>query len=799
MKKTSIYLFFIAVCMMAFSIRSMAISNDTITMPPDFDGIDKPFFTCSGKFDKNFDLNSKLVSSPICVNGELLDSVYWLAHPNEPDEYPARRLPKILGWNFIEDTSSLNFMHPNPDTLFYPKHNDSMCWKSHQHIMGLGTGRPYSPDCDHLEISYHDKVLSLSKPDCDNNYLTCFIIHRVWQIFDTCLPGFIFHTQVIKVRDDEGPSILYPDSLVVSVDLTTCLGRWDVFPAWVLDNCSNEIHYTVEVEDGFILGNEVSGYVVVNMPIGRQIGKIIAEDCCGNITEKKLILLVENNTPPNIRCRPKLNVSITGNSSPGQNFAMVAAEDFLESINGCPNSLYFKVIRLDQMKGTKNGSSVNQGFSNANCAAINGDDDLIEDGNQIYFDDRIRLCCSDVGNSIIALLRVFDRNPGIGPILPSDMSEGGNLHNHFTDCLSQVEVQDKTVPTLVAPPNIVVSCAFPIDIDKLSDPNDSTFGRVVTDLSNRRKVYTHDIVCYNYCVKNPRTGYPGNEPGSPPSNPPAPNRACDYYMTLFDTNHADRKYDMVWGFDGYSLSACENIPTIEVSENRICGQGRIYRKITTFGSNGVKVTATQTIWIVDCDPFYINRNDACDPNDDIIWPDHCNGQAILINDCSTDTSPDNPLLGKPEVVLSAIDHCTTVNVEYTDLILNTTTDTCYRILRTWTVTDDCQYDPSYDPNLGKWTFTQEINVLKIVGTEDNRKIKNEFIIMPNPSQGYVFIQSTNEMDQIQLISCLGKIQLRFEIRNQHSIELNNISSGVYFVQAYFKGASVASGKLVVME
>jgi hypothetical protein len=51
----------------------------------------------------------------------------------------------------------------------------------------------------------------------------------------------------------------------------TCTGRWDVPPAWIVDNCSNELHYTVEVENGTVLGNEVSGYVVVNMPEGYKM------------------------------------------------------------------------------------------------------------------------------------------------------------------------------------------------------------------------------------------------------------------------------------------------------------------------------------------------------------------------------------------------------------------------------------------------------------------------------------------------------------------------------------------------
>ncbi|MBK9632641.1 MAG: hypothetical protein IPO62_16570 [Saprospiraceae bacterium] len=40
-------------------------------------------------------------------------------------------------------------------------------------------------------------------------------------------------------------------------------------------------------------------------------------------------------------------------------------------------------------------------------------------------------------------------------------------------------------------------------------PNDETFGKVVTDLTLRRKVVTKDLVCRKYCERNDYTGYPG--------------------------------------------------------------------------------------------------------------------------------------------------------------------------------------------------------------------------------------------------------------------------------------------------
>ncbi|MFN8329768.1 MAG: hypothetical protein U0T81_00875 [Saprospiraceae bacterium] len=82
------------------------------------------------------------------------------------------------------------------------------------------------------------------------------------------------------------------------------------------------------------------------------------------------------------------------------------------------------------------------------------------------------------------------------------------------------------------------------------------FGRVVTDLSNRKKVVTQDLVCHKFCERNVRTGYPGYVATNTVPKP-APNQACEYYFTYFDTAHWDRKYELVWGFDGYVLSGCQ--------------------------------------------------------------------------------------------------------------------------------------------------------------------------------------------------------------------------------------------------
>ncbi|MBK9108972.1 MAG: HYR domain-containing protein [Saprospiraceae bacterium] len=657
-----------AVCAQTIQVGLGTLSDAVV--PLNWDNIENPMLSCNGKiYDK--DVTPHYLPNPYCVDGYLLDSAHWFATggflPSPAGDLAGERLPKTLGWNCIDAGEYAG--HPSPYPIYYPAHpnwrpTNPVCWGPDEVVMWHGTGYPGGVNCRNLGVTWKDITIDLATPGCDAGDVGCYKIIRQWTVMDWCTSQLGGVNQIIKVADAEGPKILYPDTLIVNMEVWTCTGRWEVSPAWLIDNCSNEIHYTVEVEAGTVLGNETSGYVVVDMPLGLQSGYIIAEDCCGNITKRRIALNVLDNVPPIAVCEARTVVSINGNQSPGENFAKIFAESFDQgSFDNCQPHIFFKVIRMEHLRGTNNGSNANQADNGTNCAGINGDDNAILDGNQIYFDDHVKFCCSDVGNTVMVVFRVFDRETGVGPIAPSRMNPGGNLFNRFSDCMVEVEVQDKSVPTVVAPPNIVVSCWFWFDVDNLDDPNDPTFGRVVTDLTNRKKVVTNDLVCYNYCVRNDITGYPGFVPGAPPSNPPAWNRACQYYQSLFDTAHADRKHELTWGFDGYVLSACGNNPTISVNDNRECGQGQLTRTVVARGPNGISVTATQTIWVVDCDPFYINRADNCDPDDDITWPGNCTGQATTIAGCGANISPDNPLLGRPVVENGADDLCALISIE----------------------------------------------------------------------------------------------------------------------------------------
>lgn len=214
------------------------------------------------------------------------------------------RVPRTLGWNVIENGPYAG--HPNPKSVYYPAHPDAIgCYGANQVIQWHGTGEPAAVGCNNIAVTFRDLKIDISKPGCDAGPVGCYKLLRTWTMLDWCTGSIREHNQIIKVIDNEGPRVLYPDSLVVSSDAWKCEGRWEVSPAWVQDNCSNEVHYTVRVENGTVLGNENTGYIVVNLPLGIQNAYIVAEDCCGNVTEKLLKINVQDNTPPVAVCDQK--------------------------------------------------------------------------------------------------------------------------------------------------------------------------------------------------------------------------------------------------------------------------------------------------------------------------------------------------------------------------------------------------------------------------------------------------------------------------------------------------------------
>lgn len=89
------------------------------------------------------------------------------------------------------------------------------------------------------------------------------------------------------------------------------------------------------------------------------------------------------------------------------------------------------------------------------------------------------------------------------------------------------------------------------------------------------------------------------------------------------------------------------------------------------------------------------------------------------------------------------------------------------------------------------------------GNELNqREIAEQFKIYPNPTKGVVnidFSVSDNEMVSIEIIDLMGKVQIVKGLRTSsfHTIELNELNTGIYFYRLVKNDATIHSGKLII--
>lgn len=232
--------------------------------------------------------------------------------------------------------------------------------------------------------------------------------------------------------------------------------------------------------------------------------------------------------------------------------------------------------------------------------------------------------------------------------------------NGFSNsCMAFVEVQDKRFPELYCPPDISVSCEFFI-------PNYSIFGTVVDDPAEAKPVVIND-----------------------PNNP-------------FTSG------DYTWGYDGVAYDNCGvDISIIYEGENiNECGEGTITRIFEASDSQGNTTQCTQTITVVDFDPFWINENNPFDNKDDIQWP-----RDYVVYGClDEDTSPEALPNGFNEPVILD-EECSLIAYDYDDVVFQYVDGYCYKIVRTWTVIDWCQFEQANPFKGGRWQYNQIIMVV----------------------------------------------------------------------------------------
>ncbi len=274
--------------------------------------------------------------------------------------------------------------------------------------------------CSHF-WNYDDLILN----NCEGSYE----ILRRWVIHDMCedqehLENPIERYQFIKVFDDIPPVFENcPGDVTINAGTINCEADiyLNEFMPTIFDECGAVQELFVTVNPGTVYETaEGSGeYYLTNLVPGEHRVKIRARDQCSNSSTCEFNIYVEDLQEPNAICEGNIVVSLsnTGNSKLYAEVLDDGSFDYCTDVD-------FQIYRLESY-----------------CY----DEMDLEPG------PYITLCCEDVDQGpFMVALRVWDDADYDG--------EFGTLGDHYTECMVQVTVQDKSIPELQCPPDVTLQC-----------------------------------------------------------------------------------------------------------------------------------------------------------------------------------------------------------------------------------------------------------------------------------------------------------------------------------------------------
>ncbi len=298
-------------------------------------------------------------------------------------------------------------------------------------LTGSGIPNVKGTDCPY-NVTYSDEKIEAC-PGVDKT--NTFKILRTWTLLNDCTNEIIQDIQIIKVEDKTPPTIIFQnfDNELVSNQyvngsnpVCAAEGRLDI--PLVFDQCSgiNMIRVFTSVGEGLPIldanGNLI-GFDIPSPYLERGYHDVTysASDNCGNVRDTTIQIKVIDGIPPVAICREFTVVSLNNGVTttlPADNFDVASRDN-------C-GRVYFKIKRLEP------------------CSGYESDED--------YFNDRINFCCTDIGDTVDVVVRVYDVNPGAG------MVELDTLLPHANECEVHVIIYDNVRPKCIAPADVWTSC-----------------------------------------------------------------------------------------------------------------------------------------------------------------------------------------------------------------------------------------------------------------------------------------------------------------------------------------------------
>lgn len=305
------------------------------------------------------------------------------------------------------------------------------------------TGVPFGDLCENVQLV---PPVDVRIDICEKSYK----LLRTHKVIEWCSGQVIVHNQVIKVEDNEGPTLACPVNVTVSTDDYACGATYIAPRPEISNECSNVLNYVLsynsfnQVDSEFVTTNvnqitrEIKGLIV-----GDNWVKWTVTDECGNSSQCVYRVTVIDDVRPIAVCDRTTVTSITGNGK-----SIVEAFTFDDgSIDNCG------IFKYEVRKMT----------------------DRCSFGTTL-FTPTVEFCCEEVGTTVMVELRVTD------------------LYNNSNTCMVEVNVQDKLPPFITqCPADITLDCQA--DYENL----DITGRPVYVDNCEVIDVKKQDVVKINQC------------------------------------------------------------------------------------------------------------------------------------------------------------------------------------------------------------------------------------------------------------------------------------------------------------
>ena len=352
-------------------------------------------------------------------------------------------------WTAIDDLSNVQtctqqivLERPNLNAIVFPADTTLSC--NNPNASPDSIGRPILDDiilrnggfCN-LRVGFTDDTTAL----CGE---TEFQIIRTWQVTESCSNTSMAETQIILILDSQAPEITCQDDIVIPAVAGQCFATVSLPIPEIMDNCDSQPDLLVSTSYG---STGLGPHPFV--PVGSHTAQFVAIDECGNMNSCTIKVTVVDSEVPTAVC----GETSIGISSGG--IAIVNAEVFDEgSLDNCAQTLYYKARKVET----------------GSCNDANGDDSNAR-RMQEWFDDRVVFCCEEVDTEVMVRLKVYEIDPGPGPVDPTREEEGGDLFRRVSECMISVDVQDKIGPSISCPEDVQIDCSEDIgDLSRFGSP-----------------------------------------------------------------------------------------------------------------------------------------------------------------------------------------------------------------------------------------------------------------------------------------------------------------------------------------